>query len=78
MPEVERNPLTQELIDWADLILVMEPYHYRIIQSEFRANREKIRVLHIPDIYERNDPELIGELKRKVIPILDAWATSEH
>ena len=77
MPEVGRNPLTQELIDWADLILVMEPYHYRVIQSEFRTNREKIRVLHIPDIYMRNDPELIGELKRKVIPILDAWATPE-
>lgn len=76
MPEVGRNPLTQELADWADLILVMEPHHYEIVQSRFRINHEKIKVLHIPDIYVRNDPELIRELKKKVIPILDSWASS--
>jgi predicted protein tyrosine phosphatase len=76
MPEVGCNPLTQELVDWADLILVMESHHCEIVQSIFRTNHEKIKVLHIPDIYVRNDPELIRELKRKVIPILDTWASN--
>ena len=76
MPEAGRNPLTQELVDWADLILVMEPHHSVILQSGFITNPDRIKVLHIPDIYVRNDPELIRELKRRVIPILESWASS--
>jgi len=78
MPEVRRNPLTQKLIDWADLILVMETYHSEVIQFSFKIHREKIKVLHIPDVYVRYDPELIQELKKKVVPILDDWSSSNH
>lgn len=70
-PVLGRNPLTQSLIDWADIIIVMEPTHAHYIHAHFKCDSNKIRVLGIPDIYFRNDPELIKELERKVVPILD-------
>ncbi|MGD0690691.1 MAG: phosphotyrosine protein phosphatase [Candidatus Bathyarchaeia archaeon] len=63
--------LTQELVDWADLILVMEGVHAYYIKSHFRCDSSKLRVLGIRDRYVRDDPELIQQLKEKVPPILD-------
>jgi len=65
--------LTQKLIDWADLILVMESQHAEYIHTNFESDSDKIKVLDIPDIYVRNDPELIQELKKKALPILENW-----
>jgi len=65
--------LTQKLIDWADLILVMETQHAEYIKTTFESDPDKIKVLDIPDIYVRNDPELIQELKKKALPILENW-----
>ena len=62
-----------ETIDWADLILVMEAEHAEHIQTNYNSNPDKIKVLNIPDVYVRNDPELIQELKKKVLPILGNW-----
>ena len=73
LPSSGRNSLAQKLIDWADLILVMESQHAEHIQTNFKANPDKIKILNIPDIYVRNDPELIQELKKKVLPILENW-----
>ena len=74
MPSYGRNTLTQKLVDWADLILVMEPQHKEQMQQCYKTKPDQIRVLNIPDIYFRNDPQLIHELKRKVVPILENWA----
>ena len=65
--------MTQKLIDWADLILVMEPEHAEHIQKSYNSNSDKIRILNIPDVYVRNDPELIQELKKKALPIIESW-----
>ena len=73
MPFLGRNHLTQQLVDWADLIIVMESHHAEYIQTHFKTNSGKIRVLNIPDRYFRNDPELVKELKNKVTPILETW-----
>jgi len=72
MLSLARNPLTQELIDWADLVLVMEPMHAESIQAYFNCNPSKVRVLDIADIYVRDDPELVHELEMKVPPLLEA------
>jgi len=72
MPLRNRRPLTQELIDWADVIIVMEPHHARHILTNFQTEHSKIRILEIPDTYYRDDPELIQQLKLKVIPILES------
>jgi predicted protein tyrosine phosphatase len=63
--------LTQELVDWADLILVMEAVHAYYIKSHFRCDLSKLKVLGIRDRYVRDDPELIQQLKEKARPILD-------
>ncbi len=63
-------PLTQELVDWADLILCMESEHAEYIKACFKCTPEKLKVLNIADRYFRDDPELIRALERKVIPLL--------
>jgi predicted protein tyrosine phosphatase len=73
LPSSGRNSVSQKLIDWADLILVMEAEHAEHIQTNYNSNPDKIKVLNIPDVYVRNDPELIQELKKKVLPILGNW-----
>ena len=67
----DKHPVTQALIDWADLILVMELRHAQHIQTHFKCNPNKIHNLDIVNKYVRNDPELIRELENKVRPILD-------
>ena len=72
MPYVNRQPITQHLIDWADIIIVMESHHADYIQSNFKVDQKKVKVLNIPDIYLRDDPQLIRELKKQVIPLLSS------
>lgn len=71
MPSFQRNLLTQDLVNWADLILVMEPDHAEYVKTYFNTPPDKVKALNIPDMYFRNDPRLIEELRRKVIPILE-------
>lgn len=71
MPSLNCNPITQELIDWADLVLVMEPIHSQYIHTHFKCEPSKVHNLDIKNKYVRNDPELIQELRIKVQPILD-------
>lgn len=68
---LDKNPVIQALIDWADLIMVMEFRHVQHIQIHFKCNSDKIHNLDIANKYVRNDPELIRELQNKVQPILD-------
>ena len=65
-----RTPITQDLVDWADLIIGMEPEHAEFIKSHFNCPASKLKVLYVEDRYFRNDPELIVELQRTVPPIL--------
>jgi predicted protein tyrosine phosphatase len=62
------NPLTPELVRWADLIFVMEKSHRHKLQKRFRADLKDQRVicLDIPDEYEFMDEGLVRLLKAKV------------
>ena len=62
------TPVSPELLEWADLVLVMEPMHRRKLASKFRAQLGNTRVvsLGIPDDYQSMQPELVELLKRKV------------
>ena len=68
------NPLTSELIAWADLIFVMERTHRNKIQKRFRSalNGKRIVVLDIPDEYEFMDPGLIKLLEARMARYLPA------
>ena len=66
------NPLTDELVDWADFIFVMERQHRNKLQKKHRAalKDKRVVVLDIPDEYEFMDPALVKVLERKVGPYL--------
>lgn len=61
-----RRRITEELINWADIVFVMERYHKEFLLNLSPVAENKIVVLDIPDIYPRNDPELIRILKGKL------------
>ena len=73
MPDPRGKLLTQEFVDWADLIIVMEPTHSEYVTTQFRCNPGKIRILKIADKYYRDDPELVRLLQKKVPPILQEY-----
>lgn len=62
------NPLTSELVEWADIIFVMEKTHRNKLQKRYRASLKKARVicLDIPDEFEFMDPMLVRLLETKV------------
>jgi predicted protein tyrosine phosphatase len=62
------NPVTPELVQWADIIFVMERAHRLKLSAKFKPHLGKARVvcLEIPDEYEFMDPDLIRLLKVKV------------
>ena len=62
------TPVSGDLIEWADAILVMEKSHRSKISKRFKTllAGKKLSVLDIPDNYEYMQPELISLLKAKV------------
>ncbi|MFN4091532.1 MAG: low molecular weight protein tyrosine phosphatase family protein [Brevundimonas sp.] len=61
-----------ELVEWADIIFVMEKAHRAKLQRRFRSSLKRARVvcLDIPDDYAFMDPALVALLKVKVGPHL--------
>ena len=62
------NPLTAELVDWADTIFVMERTHRGKLQRQFRKalNGKRVVCLDIPDNSAFMDPELIRLLEARM------------
>ena len=67
-----RIRVTEKLINWADLIFVMEKRHKQRLRDKFRfvVDDKKIITLDIEDNYQYMDPELIETLKAGVAPYL--------
>lgn len=62
------EPLSDELVAWADTIFVMERTHRKKVQAKHRAalGNTRIVVLDIPDDYEFMDPALVRVLEAKM------------
>ena len=62
------NPVTPELLDWADLVFVMERTHRTKLSRQFSRFLKSKRVvcLDIPDDYGLMDPALIKLLEARV------------
>jgi predicted protein tyrosine phosphatase len=60
--------ISLDILNWADIILVMDKQHNNFIRNKFPDihKNKKIVCLHIPDIYDYMQPELISILKEKV------------
>jgi predicted protein tyrosine phosphatase len=65
-------PLDPELIEWAEIIFVMERAHRAKLARRFAKylNGKRVVVLGIPDDYQFMQPELIQLLESKVGPYL--------
>ena len=63
-------PVSPELLQWADLIFVMERAHRNRLSQKFGAHLATKRVicLDIPDEYQYMDPVLVKLLEAKVGP----------
>ena len=74
-PDAE-NPVTPELIAWADVILVMEPAHRtkltRLSPAAVRGKR--VVCLDVPDEYDFVAPELVRLLRDRVGRAIPALA----
>jgi predicted protein tyrosine phosphatase len=64
--------LSPELLQWADLVFVMERAHRNRLSSRYKPwlKGKRVICLDIPDDYEYMDPVLVELLKRKVPPFL--------
>ncbi|MBK5072259.1 phosphotyrosine protein phosphatase [Budviciaceae bacterium CWB-B4] len=63
-----RKPLTPTLLQWADVICVMEQKHKNRIVAEYQRliEHKPIHVLDIPDDYKYMDPDLVRLLEEVV------------
>ena len=62
------TPVSSDLIEWADILVVMEKSHRNKLNKKFGAflKGKRIVVLGIPDEYEYMQPELVRLLKAVV------------
>jgi len=58
-----RIKVSQKLIDWADVIFVMERRHSQLLKQRFVLQAQQMVVLDIEDNYVFGDPELIAALR---------------
>jgi len=58
--------ISKDLVDWADIIFAMEEKHKEAILAISPEAKDKVIVLNVPDIYGRNDPELVRILEEKL------------
>lgn len=67
-----RRRVTEKLLCWADLVLVMESAHKRRLREDFPEvfHELRIEVLDIPDEYEFMNPDLIALIQERVEPFL--------
>lgn len=62
------NPVTENELEWAHTIVVMEDKQRTELSKKFPKQymQKRILSLNIPDIYRFNQPELIDLLKSKM------------
>ena len=70
--EGAETPLEPDLLEWADLIVVMERAHRQRLTARFARHLKGKRIvcLDIPDKFAFMDAELVRLLKAKMAPLL--------
>ncbi len=66
--------VTRDLLEWADLVFVMERSQRNLIRKRFedQYRRKRIVCLYVPDAYDFMEPELVRLLTERVTPHLPA------
>ena len=67
-----RIKVSEKLLNWADLVFVMEKKHRQQLQQRFPEiySQKQIVVLDIPDEFQLMDEELIQMIRNSVNPFL--------
>ena len=67
-------PLSRDLLEWAEIVFVMERRQRNVIHKRYRDLYATLRIicLYIPDDYEYMDENLVGLLRQRVSPHLHA------
>ncbi len=67
-----RVPITEELLQWADMVFVMEERQRAYLRRNFPAlaMAKPIVCLNVPDIFQYMDPKLARILTEKLQPYL--------
>lgn len=62
------TPLSGDLIEWADVILVMEKSHKNKVSKKYKdlLKDKRLVCLDIPDNYDRMQPELVRIMENRV------------
>lgn len=70
------TPVSGDLVEWADIVLVMEKSHRNKLTKKFREQLrgKRLVVLGIPDNYEFMEPQLVQLLKVRVARYIGAAA----
>ena len=70
-PDAE-TPISEDLIEWADLVFAMERAQKRRLHAKFGTllRAKRVIVLGIPDDYKYMQPELVRILETAVRPYL--------
>lgn len=65
--ELAKNSVDAEMLKWADIVVVMEHRHARIIRDRFPSALQSVRltVLDIPDVFEYMDSVLQREIRTR-------------
>lgn len=68
-----RIRVTAKLIDWADIVFVMEKKHKQRLMEKFPENMsgKSIYILDIPDEYTYMDEELMESIHTSVASLID-------
>ena len=63
------TPISGDLIEWSDIIFVMEKSHRNKVSKKFKylLKTKRLICLDIPDEYDRMDPVLIRLLENRVL-----------
>jgi predicted protein tyrosine phosphatase len=66
------NGITENQLEWADIVFVMEEFQREELSKRFPKQymKKKILSLEIPDVFSYNQPELKEILKEKMNSIL--------
>ena len=66
------NPLSSDLLEWADVVFVMEKPHRNKLSKKFKTflTDQRVICLGIPDLFDYMDPMLVQLLEEKVSPFL--------
>lgn len=72
LDRIAKVPVSQELLDWAEIVVVMEKRQRNVLHKRFRNlyERKRIECLNVDDSHDFADPGLTALLREKLAPLL--------